>query len=60
MWVITIEDTLELVIRHLNHVRLLYSKDNIGQSQVTAERLLQAYSARFIRVLRDQGKVQAV
>jgi type IV secretion system protein VirB11 len=39
---ITIEDTLELVIRHLNHVRLLYSKDNIGQSRVTAEMLLQA------------------
>jgi type IV secretion system protein VirB11 len=39
---ITIEDTLELVISQPNHVRLLYSKDNIGQSRVTAESLLQA------------------
>lgn len=39
---ITIEDTLELVIPQPNHVRLLYSKDNIGQSRVTAETLLQA------------------
>jgi type IV secretion system protein VirB11 len=39
---ITIEDTLELVIPHANHVRLLYSKDNIGLSRVTAEALLQA------------------
>ena len=39
---ITIEDTLELVIPQPNHVRLLYSKDNIGQSRVTAELLLQA------------------
>lgn len=39
---ITIEDTLELVIPHPNHVRLLYSKDNIGLSRVTAELLLQA------------------
>jgi type IV secretion system protein VirB11 len=40
--IITIEDTLELVIPQPNHVRLLYSKDNIGQSNVTAEMLLQA------------------
>jgi type IV secretion system protein VirB11 len=40
--IITIEDTLELVIPQPNHVRLLYSKDNIGQSNVTAESLLQA------------------
>jgi type IV secretion system protein VirB11 len=40
--IITIEDTLELVIPQPNHVRLLYSKDNIGQSNVTAELLLQA------------------
>jgi type IV secretion system protein VirB11 len=40
--IITIEDTLELVIPQPNHVRLLYSKDNIGQSNVTAETLLQA------------------
>jgi type IV secretion system protein VirB11 len=39
---ITIEDTLELVIPHRNHVRLLYSKGNMGQSNVTAEALLQA------------------
>ena len=39
---ITIEDTLELVIPQPNHVRLLYSKDNIGLSRVTAELLLQA------------------
>jgi type IV secretion system protein VirB11 len=39
---ITIEDTLELVIPQPNHVRLLYSKDNIGLSHVTAESLLQA------------------
>ena len=40
--IITIEDTLELVIPQPNHVRLLYSKDNIGQSNITAESLLQA------------------
>lgn len=40
--IITIEDTLELVIAQPNHVRLLYSKDNIGLSRVTAESLLQA------------------
>ena len=39
---ITIEDTLELVIPQPNHVRLLYSKGNMGQSKVTAEALLQA------------------
>ena len=39
---ITIEDTLELVIPQPNHVRLLYSKDNIGQSNVEAASLLQA------------------
>jgi type IV secretion system protein VirB11 len=39
---ITIEDTLELVIPQPNHVRLLYSKDNMGLSRVTAESLLQA------------------
>ena len=40
--IITIEDTLELVIPQPNHVRLLYSKDDIGLSHVTAESLLQA------------------
>lgn len=39
---ITIEDTLELVIPHNNHVRLLYSKSGIGLGGVTAEALLQA------------------
>ncbi|WP_081159496.1 P-type DNA transfer ATPase VirB11 [Ensifer aridi] len=39
---ITIEDTLELVIPHENHVRLLYSKDGTGLGAVTAEQLLQA------------------
>jgi type IV secretion system protein VirB11 len=40
--IVTIEDTLELVIPQPNHVRLLYSKGNMGQSKVTAEALLQA------------------
>lgn len=39
---ITIEDTLELVIPHENHVRLLYSKNARGRGEVTAEQLLQA------------------
>lgn len=39
---ITIEDTLELVIPHDNHVRLLYSKSGKGLGEVTAESLLQA------------------
>ncbi|MBB3175231.1 type IV secretion system protein VirB11 [Endobacter medicaginis] len=39
---ITIEDTLELVIPHPNHVRLLYSKSGSGVSSVRAEDLLQA------------------
>jgi type IV secretion system protein VirB11 len=39
---ITIEDTLELVIPHENHVRLLYSKGSAGLNNVTAESLLQA------------------
>jgi type IV secretion system protein VirB11 len=39
---VTIEDTLELVIPQPNHVRLLYSKDNIGLSRVTPEMLLQS------------------
>jgi type IV secretion system protein VirB11 len=39
---ITIEDTLELVIPHANHVRLLYAKSGIGLGGVTAEALLQA------------------
>ncbi|WCK69549.1 P-type DNA transfer ATPase VirB11 [Agrobacterium tumefaciens] len=39
---ITIEDTLELVIPHDNHVRLLYSKNGAGLGAVSAEHLLQA------------------
>ncbi|MBX4899640.1 MULTISPECIES: P-type DNA transfer ATPase VirB11 [Rhizobium] len=39
---ITIEDTLELIIPHENHVRLLYSKSGTGLGAVTAEHLLQA------------------
>jgi type IV secretion system protein VirB11 len=39
---ITIEDTLELVIPHENHVRLLYSKGATAYGNVTAESLLQA------------------
>jgi type IV secretion system protein VirB11 len=39
---VTIEDTLELVIPQPNHVRLLYAKDGIGLSHVSAETLLQA------------------
>ncbi|MGC5844362.1 P-type DNA transfer ATPase VirB11 [Mesorhizobium abyssinicae] len=39
---VTIEDTLELVIPHENHVRLLYPKDRAGVGAVTAEQLLQA------------------
>lgn len=39
---ITIEDTLELIIPHENHVRLLYSKSGSGAGAVTAEHLLQA------------------
>ena len=39
---ITIEDTIELVIPQPNHVRLLYSKDDIGLAHVSAEALLQA------------------
>lgn len=39
---ITIEDTLELVIPHPNHVRLLYSKSGTGISSVSAEDLLHA------------------
>jgi len=39
---ITIEDTLELVIPHENHVRLLYTKAEAGTTKVTAESLLQA------------------
>ena len=40
---ITIEDARELVLdQHPNHVRLYYSKDGQGQSQVTPRQLLQS------------------
>jgi type IV secretion system protein VirB11 len=40
---ITIEDARELRLdRHLNHVRLFYSKDGQGQAQVTPRQLLEA------------------
>jgi len=39
---ITIEDTLELIIPQPNHVRLLYSKAGLSGSKVDAEDLLQA------------------
>ena len=40
--IIAIEDTLELVISQPNHVRLLYSKDNLSGASIDAEALLQA------------------
>lgn len=40
--IVTIEDTLELVISQPNHVRLLYSKDNLSGARIDAEGLLQA------------------
>lgn len=40
--IITIEDTLELVVPQPNHVRLLYSKGCQGTSQVTAKQLLES------------------
>ncbi len=39
---ITIEDAMELVLRHPNSVRLLYSKGGQGSSNVTAKSLLEA------------------
>jgi type IV secretion system protein VirB11 len=40
--IITIEDTLELVVPQPNHVRLLYSKDGLSIANVGPEQLLQA------------------
>jgi type IV secretion system protein VirB11 len=40
--IITIEDALELVVPHGNHVRLLYSKGGLTEGGVTADALLQA------------------
>ena len=39
---VTIEDAQELVLdRHVNHVRLFYSKDDQGQARVTPKQLLE-------------------
>lgn len=40
--ILTIEDTLELVVPQPNHVRLLYSKGGQSAARVTAEALLEA------------------
>ena len=40
--IITIEDTLELVVPQPNHVRLLYSKDGLSIANIGPEQLLQA------------------
>ncbi len=40
--ILTIEDTLELMLSHRNHVRLLYSKGDQGAAKVTARTLLEA------------------
>jgi type IV secretion system protein VirB11 len=40
--IITIEDTLELIVPQPNHIRLLYSKEGLSGAQINAEALLQA------------------
>lgn len=40
--ILTIEDTLELVIPQPNHVRLIYSKDGQGQAKLSARQLLES------------------
>jgi type IV secretion system protein VirB11 len=40
--IITIEDTLELMVAQPNHVRLLYSKDGLSRAQIDANALLEA------------------
>lgn len=40
--ILTIEDTLELVIPQPNHVRLIYSKDRQGQAKLSARQLLES------------------
>ena len=40
--ILTIEDTLELIIPQKNHVRLFYSKGAQGQAEVSAQELLEA------------------
>ena len=56
--ILTIEDTLELVIPQPNHVRMIYSKDGQGQAKLSARQLLES-SLRmrpdriFLQELRD-------
>lgn len=56
--IITIEDTVELVIPQPNNVRLIYSKDGQGQAKLSARQLLES-SLRmrpdriFLQELRD-------
>ncbi|WP_306115043.1 MULTISPECIES: P-type DNA transfer ATPase VirB11 [unclassified Roseovarius] len=40
--ILTIEDTLELIIPQPNHVRLIYSKDGQGQAKLSARQLLES------------------
>jgi len=40
--ILTIEDTLELVIPQPNHVRLIYSKDGQGQAKLSVRQLLES------------------
>jgi type IV secretion system protein VirB11 len=40
--IITIEDTLELIVTQPNHVRLLYSKDGLSRAKIDANALLEA------------------
>ncbi|WP_120632546.1 P-type DNA transfer ATPase VirB11 [Ruegeria sp. EL01] len=56
--ILTIEDTVELVIPQPNNVRLIYSKDGQGQAKVSARQLLEsALRMRpdriFLQELRD-------
>lgn len=58
--IITIEDTLELIIPQPNHVRLLYSKDGLSGARVTVEDLLQASLRQrpdrvLVQELRDEA-----
>ena len=58
--IITIEDTLELQVLQPNHVRLLYSKDNLSAAKVDAEALLQAsLRMRPARVLLQELRDEA-
>ena len=40
--IITIEDTLELIVTQPNHVRLLYSKEGLSRAKIDANALLEA------------------